>query len=143
MAFIFTMKTAPQTGSHRRAGASSSSLPAISEDSASFTTPRDPPPVPPRASNRPADKHFALGTPPRFNHERSPPPYGAPVEEGPLDGEKGEKLAELRRGVANNKHIAKRGGWKKLLIIGVIVALCIIGLVVGLVVGLRNRNKSS
>jgi hypothetical protein len=45
--------------------------------------------------------------------------------------------------MANNKHIAKRGGWKRLLIIGTIVALCIVGLVVGLVVGLRNRNKNS
>ena len=43
----------------------------------------------------------------------------------------------------NNKHIAKRGGWKRLLIIAIIVALCIVGLVVGLVVGLRNRHKNS
>jgi hypothetical protein len=45
--------------------------------------------------------------------------------------------------VLNNKHIAKRGGWKKLLVISIIAALCIVGLVVGLVFGLRNRNKSS
>lgn len=134
MSFIFTMRNAP---------GNASSLPAISEDSGSFTSPRDPPPVPPRASNRPADRHFGLGFPPKFNHDRSPPPYADPIEDGPLDGESGEKLAGLRRGVANNKHIARRGGWKRLLVIGIIVALCIVGLVVGIVVGLRNRNKNS
>jgi F0F1-type ATP synthase membrane subunit c/vacuolar-type H+-ATPase subunit K len=45
--------------------------------------------------------------------------------------------------VLNNKHIAKRGGWKKLLVLGIVAALCIVGLVVGLVFGLRNRHKSS
>ncbi|TVY83482.1 hypothetical protein LSUE1_G002711 [Lachnellula suecica] len=137
MSFIFTMRNAPKSSIHRR----ENSLPAISEDSASFNNPRDPPAVPPRAWNRPSDKHFALGRPPRFNYETSPPPYGSSEEEGPLDGENGEKLAELRRGVVNNKHIAKRGGCWRLLIIGIIVALCIVGLVVGLVVGLRNRDN--
>jgi hypothetical protein len=89
------MRNAPKTGMQRLDPSSPTTLPAISEDSASFSSPRDHPPVPSRAQNRPSDKHFGQGVPPRFNHERSPPPYGAPVEDGPLEGESGEKLAEL------------------------------------------------
>lgn len=139
MAFIFTMRSTPVGSMHQRDPPSAGSLPAISEDGASFT---EPPPVPPRASNRPAHKHFGLGAPPKITYERSPPTYGhfSFVE---VNGPAGEKLAAARKGVANNKHIAKRGGWKRLLIAGLILALIIVGLVVGLVVGLRNRNKSS
>jgi len=125
---------------HRREPASSSSLPAISEDESSFLEHR-PPPIPPRASNRPSHKHFALGAPPRFNSEGSPP--ACSHFDTKAEGPNGEKLAEIRKGIVNNKHIAKRGGWKRLVLIGIIVILCIIGLVVGLVIGLRTRHKNS
>lgn len=54
----------------------------------------------------------------------------------------GEKLAELRKGLENNRHIAKRGGWKRLLIVAFVLLLIIVGLVVGLVVGLRKTGGS-
>lgn len=97
--------------------------------------------MPPRAWNRPHHKHFGLGAPPRRSHEGSPPAYSHFDPVG-VKGPKGEKLEDLRKGVLDNKHIAKRGGWKRLLIIAAVVALVIVGLVVGLVVGLRNRNNS-
>ena len=147
MSFIFTMRSTPVGNMHRRdLPAQGSSLPVISEDGGpSTTTPRStprPPPVPPRAWNRPAHKHFGLGTPPRFNYEGSPPAYNHFDGTG-VEGPNGEKLSEVRRGIHNNKHIAKRGGWKRLTVIAIIVILCIVGLVVGLVVGLRNRNHNA
>lgn len=147
MAFIFTMRSTPVDASmSRREGA----LPAIAEvrdsyiadDSGSFTAPRPAPPVPPRAWNRPAHKVFGLGAPPRLNHDFSPPEYSQFDSVG-VEGPNGEKLSDVRKGISNNKHIAKRGGWKRLAIITIAVILCIVGLVVGLVVGLRNRHKSS
>lgn len=143
MAFIFTMRSTPVGSSmHRRDPNSVSSLPPIEEDGASFAVPRDPPPVPPRAWNRPAHKVFGLGSPPRLNFERSPPEYSQFDSTG-VEGPHGEKLSDVRKGIYNNKHIAKRGGWRRLALIALISILCIVGLVVGLVVGLRHRHSSS
>ena len=142
MAFIFTMRSTPAGSMHRRDLASPGPLPAISEDGGPAFTPRRPPPVPPRASNRPAHKHFGLGMPPRFNYEGSPPDYN-PFDITGVEGPNGEKLADVRKGFYNNKHIAKRGGWKRLSVLAIIVILCIVALVVGLVVGLRNRKHNS
>lgn len=143
MAFIFTMRSTPIGGSmHRRDLTSSSSLPAISEDGASFVEPRQPPPVPPRAWNRPLNKQFNLGATPALNYEGSPPVYSH-FDDTSVEGPHGEKLSEVRKGVTNNRHIAKRGGWKRLGLIALIAIICIVALVVGLVVGLRNRNRSS
>lgn len=127
---------------HRRDPNSASSLPPIEEDSSPFTPPRDPPPVPPRAWNRPAHKVFRLGSPPRLNFEGSPPEYSQFDSSG-VEGPHGEKLSDLRMGIGNNKHIAKRGGWKRLAVIALAVILCVVGLVVGLLVGLRNHHGSS
>jgi hypothetical protein len=123
-----------------RTAAAASTLPAISEDSNASVA--ESPPIPLRASNRPAHKHFALGTPPRHSYN-SPPAYNHSSIDDEGDGTNAEKLAAARQVVLNNKHIAKRGGWKKLLVLGIVAALCIVGLVVGLVFGLRNRHKSS
>ena len=123
-----------------------SPLPAIEEDQRSL---RDvehsppPPAVPPRAWNRPVNTYFGLGQPPKLQHDSSPPAYSQFDSHG-VEGPKGEKLADVRKGIINNKHIAKRGGWKTLLLIVLIVMVFIVALAVGLVVGLRNRkNKSS
>ena len=119
-----------------------SSLPPIEEDRSSFTSPPRSPPVPPRAWNRPAHKVFGLGAPPRLNFEGSPPEYSQFDSTG-VEGPNGEKLNDMRKGISNNKHIAKRGGWKRLVVIALIAVLCIVGLVVGLVVGLRHKHHSS
>ncbi|KAH7319171.1 hypothetical protein BKA65DRAFT_96090 [Rhexocercosporidium sp. MPI-PUGE-AT-0058] len=143
MAFIFTMRSTPVGSMHRRDPQSAGSLPAISEDGSSFLEPRHPPPVPPRAWNRPGHQIFGLGVPPTLNFDGNPPPYTHFDQSKEVEGPKGEKLSELRRGLENNKHIAKRGGWKRLAIIAAVIILCIVGLVLGLVVGLRNKNKGS
>jgi hypothetical protein len=136
------MRSVPNSARGRTAAAASS-LPAISEDSnASLAESRNVPPIPLRASNRPAHKHFALGAPPIHSYN-SPPAYNHSSFDEDGEGPNAEKLAAARQVVFSNKHIAKRGGWKKLLVISIIIALCIVGLVVGLVIGLRNRHKSS
>ncbi|KUJ08878.1 uncharacterized protein LY89DRAFT_328300 [Mollisia scopiformis] len=139
MAFIFTMRS---TGSsmHRRDPASGSSLPAISEDSASFLEPRSVPAIPDRAITRPSTRIWALGSPPVHTFEE-PPPYNQFDGEGVL-GPRGEKLSNVRRGVKENKWIAKRGGWKRLALIALIVIACIVGLAVGLAVGLKHHSSS-
>jgi hypothetical protein len=134
--------TSTNSSAHRREPSSGGSLPAISENGMGFIETPNAPPIPLRAPNRPAHTNFASGAPPRINYERNLPAYNHfPFND--VDRLNGEKLAAARKGVANNKHIAKRGGWRRLSIAGVIVALIIVGLVVGLVVGLRNQNKSS
>jgi hypothetical protein len=44
--------------------------------------------------------------------------------------------------VRNNKHIARRGGWKRLCIIVIVLLFVVIALAVGLGVGLKNKKKS-
>ncbi|KAF2017881.1 hypothetical protein BU24DRAFT_161708 [Aaosphaeria arxii CBS 175.79] len=51
----------------------------------------------------------------------------------------GEKLSRLK----NNKQIAKRGGWKRLLVIVAVVLACIIALAVGLAIGLKKKKSSN
>ncbi|KAE8451372.1 hypothetical protein EG329_004001 [Mollisiaceae sp. DMI_Dod_QoI] len=94
---------------HRRDPASGNSLPAISEDGASFLEPRIAPAIPERAINRPSTRIWALGAEPPHTYD-SPPPYNQFDDLGP----RGEKLSDLRksRGLRENKWIAKRGGWK-------------------------------
>jgi hypothetical protein len=53
-------------------------------------------------------------------------------------GPKGEKFTDLR----NNRHVAKRGGWTRVLLIALIVLLILAGLGVGLGVGLTRSKKS-
>jgi hypothetical protein len=77
-----------------------------------------------------------------LNYEGSPPVYSHFDGTG-VDGPHGEKLSEARKGITNNKHIAKRGGWKRLASIALLAIIGIVALVVGLVVGLRKRDKGS
>jgi hypothetical protein len=139
MAFIFTMRS---TGGslHRRDPASAGSLPAISEDGASFVEPRPVPAIPDRAIGRPSTRIWASGAPPIHSFD-NPPPYNQFDDVGVL-GPRGEKLSDMRRGVQNNKWIAKRGGWKRLALITVILIACIVGLAVGLGVGLSHKSNS-
>ncbi|KAH8755223.1 hypothetical protein F5882DRAFT_49824 [Hyaloscypha sp. PMI_1271] len=141
MSFIFTVRSTPASA-HRRETSTGSPLPAISEDGTSSSEAQHPPPIPARASNRPAPKHFALGTLPRHRYD-SPPTHSHFSFDDEGERPNAEKLPAARAGVLSNKHIVKRGGWKRLLIIGIIIVLCIVGLVVGLVFGLRNRQRSS
>ena len=142
MAFIFTMRSTPVSRMRRPDPGSPSTLPSIAEDIPSFNSPRSPPPVPPRAWNRPEHKVFGLGAPPRLNSEKSPPEYSQFDSTG-VEGPNGEKLSDVRKAVHDNKHIARRGGWRRLALIALIAILCIVALVVGLVVGLRNKHNSS
>ena len=50
---------------------------------------------------------------------------------------------ELRNNINNNRHIAGRGGWKRLLLLVLIVIVIIIALTVGLTIGLRNKSNGS
>ncbi|KAJ9629527.1 hypothetical protein H2203_001901, partial [Taxawa tesnikishii (nom. ined.)] len=71
-----------------------------------------------------------------------PPPYSRhdvwarehPVEETIEN----EKLAALRR----NKHITKRGGWRRLLFVLVCAFIIIVALAIGLGVGLSRKHKA-
>ncbi|KAI9719392.1 MAG: hypothetical protein M1812_003463 [Candelaria pacifica] len=104
-------------------------LSAIAEDS-------DAPALPRKAAHRPASRRFGLGLPPRHDHESPPPPYTSFAD---VLGPNGEKFSDVR----NNKHIARRGGWKRLCIIGFVVAAVLVGLVVGLAVGLHHKSSKS
>ncbi|KAI9705911.1 MAG: hypothetical protein M1836_005317 [Candelina mexicana] len=104
-------------------------LSAIAEDG-------DAPAIPQKAAHRPASRRFGLGHPPRHDHESPPPPYTSFAD---VLGPNGEKFNDVR----NNKHIARRGGWKRLCIIGIVAAAVIVGLVVGLVVGMHHKGNKT
>lgn len=91
------------------------------------------PDVPARAHNRPFDRMFALGFPPRRSQEHAPPPYSQWDE---ITGPRGEKFSDVR----NNRYLARRGGWKRCFLILVLVICIIVALVVGLVVGLKHGH---
>ncbi len=93
------------------------------------------PPIPLRAAHRPFGKRFHHGDPPRHSFEKPPPPYSVWSD---VTGPKGERLGDLRR----NRFIAKRGGWRRLCIIGFVVIAVLVGLIVGLVVGLRRKRSN-
>lgn len=103
-------------------------LSAIAEDG-------DAPAIPPKAAHRPVSRRFGLGSPPKHDHESPPPPYTSFAD---VLGPNGEKFNDVR----NNKHIARRGGWKRLCIIGFVAAVVLVGLVVGLVVGMRHKGSN-
>jgi len=140
MAFIFTMRSAP-VGNHRRNPSAPNSLPAIDEDNASFITDSTKvPPVPPRAVNRPNRyaAGFGTGTAQGWMDTDSEPPSYDDIKHG-----KGEKFAELRREWGENRHISKRGGWKRLLLLLLLLLVLGIALGVGLGVGLKKRSSGS
>lgn len=93
------------------------------------------PPIPPKASHRPFSKRFNHGDPPRHSYEKSPPPYSIWSVTGP----KGERLADLRR----TERGRKRGGWRRLCLVALLVVAALVGLIVGLVIGLRNKHSNA
>ncbi|KAL8774084.1 MAG: hypothetical protein Q9209_001192 [Squamulea sp. 1 TL-2023] len=104
-------------------------LSIIDEDAASA------PPMPAKAHHRPFHRRWNLGDPPRSSFESPPPKYSVWDTMGP----KGEKLADVR----NNKHIARRGGWRRIFLILLILLTIIVGLTVGLAIGLRNKENTT
>lgn len=141
MAFIFTMRSA-QSGPGHGPRPSTGTLPAISEDEVDF----NPPPLPQRAQGYNASQTGATVHPwstmnfvKAFERSsnRSPPSYS--FTSASLSEDDHDKMPRIRE----KKQIAKRGGWKRLALLVLIVVLCLVGLVVGLVVGLRNRSKNS
>ncbi len=102
-------------------------LSIIEEDAASA------PPMPPRAHHRPFHRRWNLGDPPRSSFESPPPKYSVWDTMGP----KGEKLSDVR----NNKHIARRGGWRRICLILLIILTLVVGLAVGLSIGLRKKER--
>ena len=114
-------------GSNGRRVASEPRLGAIEEDGGML------PDSPPKAHNRPLERMFQLGFPPRRSHERAPPPYS---EWDTVTGPRGEKFSDLR----GNRYLARRGGWKRFCLIALLAVVIIVALVVGLVVGLRHKH---
>jgi hypothetical protein len=91
-----------------------------------------------RASVRKSGLSAALGDAPRESiEERSHGSSGYSYSVW-SDGEKFSALRTYR----NHKQIAKRGGWKRLAIIGVVVLSLIIALAVGLALGLRKKSSN-
>ena len=93
----------------------------------------DTPSMPPKAHHRPFHRRWNLGDPPRISFEKSPPKYSVWDATGP----KGEKLSDMR----NNKHIARRGGWKRFCLLALLTIAVIVSLAVGLVFGLRKNHR--
>ncbi|MCJ1245969.1 hypothetical protein MMC30_003173 [Trapelia coarctata] len=94
--------------------------------------------LPPRAvtktHNRPFSRRWNLGNPPRHSYEKSPPEYSLRDESPP----KKQRFMAIR----NNKQLAKRGGWKRLLCIILFLIAVIVALAVGLSVGLKKHNST-
>jgi len=134
------MRSAPKSV-HMRPLTPLTPLPVITEDKTSFLDLRDAPPIPPRASNRPAS-NLMLGTPPKNSYEGSPPDYSyfASVSS---QGAKEDKLSEVEPGWKDNTFISKRGGWKRLGIIALLALLAIVGLGAGLGVGLTKHKSAA
>ena len=105
-------------------------LSVIVEDGEAASVPR----IPQRTHNRPFSRRWNLGDPPAHSFEKSPPPYSV----WNITGPKGEKLTDMR----NNKYIARRGGWIRLLVVATVVILVLVALIVGLVLGLRRKSHS-
>ncbi|KAI9744461.1 MAG: hypothetical protein M1818_001990 [Claussenomyces sp. TS43310] len=113
--------------SRYRRDLSGNTLPAISEDDSDSRSS-----VPSRSP--PGGKQAG---PLRFSPAHTPPGMAVAFSDtsSTLNGD------EKGLGLRNNEHIAKRGGWKRLALIALIVILCLVALIVGLVVGLTNRTK--
>jgi hypothetical protein len=111
-------------------------LSIIDEDS--DRTYRPAPRVPPRAINRPLGRMFGL-TLSRGPHGGPPPPYS---EYDGVIGPKGEKFSDVRE---NRRFLSKkrRGGWKRLIVIAILVAAVLVGIVVGVIYGLYEKSKKA
>jgi hypothetical protein len=90
------------------------------------------PDIPQRSQYRPMTRFLH----PFQSSDAREPPF---TEYNDVTGPRGEKFSDLR----NNRHVAKRGGWTRVLLIALIVLLLIVGLAVGLGVGLTRSKKSA
>ena len=91
------------------------------------------PQIPNKASNNGTFSRGWAFHPPRHSFEGSPPQYSFWDVTGP----KGEKLTDVR----NNKHIARRGGWRRICLIALVLLAVIVALAVGLGVGLHKTHS--
>lgn len=124
----------------RKPSPPSAALPVISEDRpVSEPHNTNSPPIPPRSLKRPSHGNFKESGLSYFTHHTPSSSW----EDDSIEGHDSEKLAQLRRDVVNNKHVAKRGGWLRLCLVLGILSSCVIGLAVGLVFGLKKRSKSA
>lgn len=88
-------------------------------------------------SHRPSHRRWT-DNPPRPSYEASPPEYD--VWDANTTPSRRRRFVT---GVRANRQVARRGGWKRLLIFLFVVLLVVIGLAVGLGVGLGRRNSAS
>lgn len=95
------------------------------------------PKVPTRTHHRPFNHRWNLGDPPRHSFEKPPPPYGVWNAPGP----KPENFKDIKT-KKPNKHLERRGGYRRLLAIALLVIATVVALVVGLVVGLRKKQNN-
>lgn len=124
----------------RKSSPPSAALPVISEDRPTSEPHNiNSPPIPPRSLARPSHGNFRESGLSYFTYHTPSSSW----EDDSIEGHDSEKLAQLRRDLVNNKHVAKRGGWLRLCLVLAIASFCITGLAVGLTFGLRNRSKSS
>ena len=86
-----------------------------------------------KPSHRPFDRRWR-DNPPSHDSEQSPPDY--------MLGEIGKSKAEALRRLRSNRQIARRGGWRRaILILLILLAICV-ALGVGIGVGVtRNRGN--
>lgn len=83
--------------------------------------------------SRITSRGWAFGNPPSHSFEKSPPQYSFWDVTGP----KGEKLTDVR----NNKYIARRGGWRRICLIFLLLLSIILALAIGLGIGLRKHHS--
>ena len=86
---------------------------------------------PPKASHRPFNRRWH-DDPPRHSFEASPPEYAL--------GEVGSSKAEALRRLRSNRQVARRGGWRRLVLALAIVTIILIALRVGMGVGLTRKQ---
>lgn len=92
------------------------------------------PPLPQKAYHRPFSQRWNIGDPPSHSFEKPPPKYDSVWD---VTGPKGEKLGDVR----NNKHIASRGGWRRICVVALLIMAVLVALSVGLAVGMHKTHK--
>ena len=136
--FISKRTMSPGRSGHRRSlrNASKQSLPLPSERLSIIAEDSDAPlpQHPAKTHHRPFSRRWNLGDPPGHDHDQSPPHYSVWDVTGP----KGEKLIDVR----NNKYVVRRGGWRRLCLLALVVIAVVVALGVGLGIGLRKKNES-
>ncbi|MCJ1372735.1 hypothetical protein MMC20_003960 [Loxospora ochrophaea] len=111
-------------------------LSIIAEDESVPPLPR----IPPRthAQHRPVNRRWHFGDPPRPSFEKPPPVYSL-SDPDPQTPPRSQRWSIVR----NNRHVARRGGWKRLLILAIVVIIIAVGLALGLAIGLKARNHNN